>query len=255
MSLTVDVLPFEPLPVVRAVVAVGASVSWRLTGQAGESEWLAGEGVGPAVFADPWAPLGVPATYTLTAGSGGPWVSGPALRSFRGDDVVTDLSGRTVAGFRRAADGDPWAPEPRSSFVDVPGSAYGAFAADPVAGRGGGELTAWTTGADTRTLRRLVDANRPLIVLHNKARCRVECDTDAVSTVLLTGAPAERRGRTDVAERSWGLSFRHVPRPYRFLAPVVTWADVLEHWETAADLAASGLSNAALLRGDWAVDW
>src|SRR5690606_34136467 len=128
--------------------------------------------------------------------------------------------------------------------------------AAPVAGAGGGSLTARTVGASTSVMRGLVEANRPLLLMHNAKRCRLpECDVPAVRTVLLTDAPESLTSRMDRAERSWSLSYRLIPKPYKFLAPVATWADVQARWSSNAELLATGMTNLQLARGDWLVEW
>lgn len=260
VSLTVDVLPVEPLPVVRLLVSLPQGRSWKVIGSAAGGEWLAGEGRSSGhevAFADPWAPLGVPVSYVLTSGTGQRFEAGPVVRTYRGQHALTDLTGRVVADFLwEKGGGDGWARELRASFVDPWGSRLPVASAAPVAGAGGGSLTARTVGASTVVMRGLVEANRPLLLLHNARRCRLPgCDVPAVRTVLLTDAPESLTSRMDRAERSWALSYRLVPRPHGFLAPVATWADVSARWATNADLLASGLSNLELARGDWLVEW
>lgn len=254
MSLSVDVLAVSPLPLVRLIVALPSGRSWKVTGRAGEAEWLAGEGTsrgGETVFSDPWAPLGVPVTYTLTGG--GTWTGGPVVRTYEGEHAVTSLDGRTVAGVVWAP-GDPWSLDPRAAFVDPWGSSLPVPVVGPVAGAGGGAVTLKTTGEATRTLLGLVGANRPLLLLHNAGVCRMsDCDIPPVRLVLLTRVEADRGGRRDVSERVWDLTYRLVPRPHAYLAPVATWGDVKAHWSSNAALAASGLDVAGLRRGDWLV--
>jgi len=256
MSLLVDVLPLQPLPLVRLIVDLPAGRTWKVTGHAGEHEWLAGEGTSTGaevVFSDPWAPLGVGATYTLEAD--GSWAAGPVVRTFEGWHALTDLPGRQVASFLWEKDGgDPWTRSPRASFAEPWGSSLPVPVMGPVAGAGGGAITARTVGQGTRVMRRLVDANRPLVLLHNEGRCRLpECDVPLARTILLTAAPENLTSRMDRAERTWGLEYRLVPRPHAYLAPVATWGDVKAHWSTSAALAASGLDVADLRRGDWLV--
>src|SRR5690625_2842618 len=200
MSLSVDVLAVSPLPLVRLIVALPSGRSWKVTGRAGEHEWLAGEGTsrgGETVFSDPWAPLGVEATYTLEAG--GSWAAGPVVRTFEGWHALTDLPGRQVASFLwEKGGGDPWTRSPRASFVEPWGSSLPVPVVGPVAGAGGGAITARTVGRDTRVMRRLVDSNRPLVLLHNEGRCRLpECDVPLARTILLTAAPANTKGRSE----------------------------------------------------------
>lgn len=93
-----------------------------------------------------------------------------------------------------------------------------------------------------------------MLLLHNAGVCRMsDCDIPPVRLVLFTRVEADRGGRRDVSERVWDLTYRLVPRPYGFLAPVATWGDVKAHWASNAALAASGLDNEALRRGDWLV--
>ncbi|HLR97041.1 MAG TPA: hypothetical protein VK053_21145 [Jiangellaceae bacterium] len=258
MSLTVDVLAVSPLPLVRLIVALPSGRSWKVTGRAGEAEWLAGEGTsrgGETVFSDPWAPLGVPVTYTLTGG--GTWTGGPVVRTYEGQNAVTDLTGRTVADFAwHPTPGNPRTYEPRAVFVDPWGSSLPVPLVGRVAGAGSGALAARTVPPHTGTLRRLVEANRPLLLMHSHSggRCPIgDCDIPPVQTILLTGVTEDRRLRPDVSERVWDLAYRLVPRPHAYLAPVATWGDVKAHWAENSDLAASGLDNEALRRGDWLV--
>lgn len=255
VSLTVSVLPVDPLPVVQLVVDLPAGASWRVTGHAGGHEWLAGEGVSAGrevAFSDPWAPLGVTVEYVLAAG-GESVTAGPVARAFRGWHALTDLTGRAVVDlFWEKSGGSPWEREPRASFVDPWGSSLPVPVVAPVAGAGGGSLTARTVGESTRMMRRLVESNRPLLLLHNERKCRLpECDEPLARTILLTAAPEDFTSRMDRAERTWALTYRLVPRPYRYLAPVSTWADDSAAFATYADRAASGLTNAELARGDW----
>lgn len=256
MSLTVDVLPVEPLSMVRLVVDLPAGSSWRVTGRSGDTEWLAGEGTSSGretALSDPWAPLGRAVEYVLTAAGGESWGAGPVVRVYRGEHALTDLTGRVVAGFRWAP-GDPWGPQPRASFLDPWGSSLPVPVVGPTAGAGGGAVVAKTTGDHTRTLEQLVARNRPLLLHHNAHACQMpDCDVPPVRTIMLTGAEAERSGRTDVAERIWSLSYRLVPRPHAYLAPVATWVDDAAAFPIHADRTATGLSYAELARGDWLV--
>lgn len=252
MSLTVDVLPIEPLPIVRA--RVDLTGAWALSGRVAEgSSWTVAEGTGPAWLSDPWAPLGVPVSYTLTAGEAS-WESGPVVRTFRGDDALTDLQGRGVVDFRRGGSGRER--EPRHGFFDVPGEALQPYLSAPVAGAGSGAMTARVTGPDIDALDALVGRNVPVIVLHNRARCEIPgCRVPLALTVLLTAAPDERTGRVDVAEHVWSLSYRPIPTPWGFMPPVATWADARRVFPTVGDLKASGLTVDELRRGDWLVGW
>lgn len=259
MSLSVDVLPVDPLPKVRILVDLPTGRSWKVVGRCGDSEWLAGEGRSRGAeqaFADPWAPLGRPATYELTS-EGTTNASGPVLRSYRGQHAITDLAGRTVVDFLWEKDGrDPWDLEPRGEFLDIPGAALPVTLGAPTAGAGTGSVPARTVGVHTRALRRLVQANRRLLILHNHRVCHLpDCDVPDVQTVKLTAAPSELTGRADRAERRWALAYRHVGRPWRYLAPVATGQDVVEEWATIADMLADVATGTELVRGGWSVTW
>lgn len=262
MSLAVDVLPVDPLPIVRLLVSLPQGRSWKVTGSAGDVEWLAGEGRSSGqeeAFSDPWAPLGRPITYTLTAGSGAPDTAGPVLRSYRGQNAITDLTGRRVVDFAwHPSPGNPRSYEPRVSYLDPWGSPMPVVSAAPTAGVGGGDLAVRTVPPFSRVLEDLTLANRPVIVhhSHSSGRCPVvDCDIEAVQTVMFTKATQDRRLRPDVSERVWTLSYRLIPKPYKFLAPVATWADVVARWSTNAELLATGMTNLQLARGDWLVEW
>ncbi len=260
MSLTVDVLPVTPLRMVRILVDLPAGISWKVTGFAGESQWLAGEGRSSGheqSFADPWAPLGQPVVYELSSELAATHTSDPVVRTYRGQHVLTDLAGRTVVAFLwEKGSRDPWELEPRGEFLDVPGSGFPVGQYPATAGAGTGSVTARTIAPHSRTLLSLVQRNRLLLLLHNARACRLpECDVPPAQTIKLLAAPAELTSRMDRAERRWNLSYRHVPRPYRYLAPVATWGDLPERWETNADLLAEGMTNLELARGDWLVGW
>lgn len=253
MSLTVDVLPLSPLALVRArVVAAGP---WVLEGQAAGHTWKVAEGSGDGWLSDPWAPLNEAVTYTLTAGSSVE-TSGPVVRPYGGWHAVTDLRGRSVVDFLwMKSGGDPAEQALRQAFFDVPGSRMAPYMAAPVAGAGGGSLTARTVRGSSRAMRDLVAANAAVILHHNEKRCRIgECDVPRVRTVLLTAAPEDLTSRMDVAERSWPLSYRLVPSPWGFIPPVATVADFRARFPTVADVQSSGLTVGDIQSGGWLVD-
>lgn len=252
--MVVEVLPVAPLPVVRARVDVEGE--WVLAGAADGESWEVAKGVGAAWVSDPWAPLNRPVTYLLTA-AGQSWTDGPVVRSYRGDQVLTDLQGRGVVDFRWfAGGGDPRALEPRHVFFDVPGESLPSFLSGPVAGAGGGSLTARTTGADTKAMHALLARNVPVVLLHNHAWCQIRgCDTPSVQTVLLTAAPADRTGRTDRVQREWRLAYRPIASPWGYVPAPSNNADMRARYPTVGDLKASGLTVGELAAGDWLVDW
>lgn len=251
MSLTVDVLPLAPLPLVRA--RVESTGPWALYGESEGRRWKVAEGVGDRWLSDPWAPVNVATTYTLTAG-GSVESAGPAMRPYSGESALTDLAGRGVVDFRWH-DGDDQAQDPRHVFFDVPGAALSPYLSADVAGAGGGAFSARTSGAGTVAMRALVAANDAVILHHNQALCRVPgCDVDPVRTVLLTAAPERRTGHVDRATREWSLSYRLVPQPWGYVPPVATVADYVAMWPTVGDVQASGLTVGDIESGGWLVD-
>lgn len=283
MPLAVDVIELErsPLPVVRLIVSgVPAGRAWRVMGEAGPGqEWVAGEGVSTGtdvVFADPWAPLGTEASYVLRyTSSAAPadiddlgfgfldFGEGPfggslvAVRRYAGRSVLTDLTGRTLVDFLwTKAGGDVRQWEPRGEFLEVPGDAFGTGVYASVAGAGTGKLLGRTVMPHTATLRGLVRANRPLVLLHQHVQpdCTARgCDVQLSQTVFFTAVTEDLSPRDDRAERDWTLTYRHVARPHRFLAPVVTWEDVRSWFASLGELTGAGMTAAQLARGDWAV--
>lgn len=254
MSLVVEVLPVDPLPVVRArVEAVG---QWVLTGTADGESWEVAKGSGAAWVSDPWAPLNRPVTYLLTA-AGQSWTDGPVARTYRGDQVLTDLQGRGVVDFRWfAGGGAPRAVDPRHVFFDVPGESLSSFLSAPVAGAGGGSLTARTTGVDTKAMEALLARNVPVVLLHNHVWCQIRgCDTPSAQTVLLTAAPSDRTGRTDRVQREWQVAYRPIPAPWGYLPPVATGDDLRARFQIVGDVKGSGLTVGEVTAGDWLVDW
>lgn len=253
MTLSVDVLPLVPLPIVRARVEVAGA--WTLHGESEGRRWKVAEGVGDQWLSDPWAPLNAATTYALTAGADS-HSSGPVVRSYDGWHALTDLSGRGVVDFLwEKGGGDPGEMEPRHSFFDVPGAALSPYLSGPVAGAGGGSLLARTVGGSTRAMRRLIAANDAVVLHHNEARCRYrDCDVEPVRTVLLTAAPEDLTSRMDRAERAWPLAYRLVPSPWGYMPPVATVADFMARWATVGDVQASGLTVGDIQSGGWLVD-
>lgn len=258
VTLVVDVLDVHPLAIVRAVLSVPSGRSWTLTGTSRDWSWQVAAGVsdgGEVVVSDPWAPLGVSATYTLTH-AGTQEQSGPITRAWGGGSAITDLTGRVVVGFQwMARGGDPQEGGRRGSFFDVAGSPLPVPVYAANAGAGGGSLLTQTTRPDTDVLRTLLATDGPVILLHDLAACQVpDCDTAPARTVYLTSDENDRTRRRDAATRAWSLSYRYVPVPAGFLPPVVTVADVAAHFGTVQGLTDSGLTVSQLRRGDWLAD-
>lgn len=254
MSLTVDVVAIEPVPLVRLSVDVPGP--WEVTGSSGGRSWTVAKGAGPGWLTDPWAPLGVDVSYEL-ASAGATYAAGPVVRPYAGRNVITDLAGRNAVGFawarhgggRREYDVD------RTAHFAVPGDPYGASLSGTSAGAGGGALVAWIEGDANAVMERLVMSMTPLIVLHNEAECpRSVCDIPRVQTVRLTQVSQDMTGRQDVVEREWPLVYRMEPQPWGWVPPVALVSDVPARFPTVADLAGSGLTVADLAAGGWLVD-
>ena len=257
MSITADILPaYAGAPVARTrlhVDGVPGGAEWRVIGQAGGHEWVAAHEVSTGSgrwLTDPMAPLGMEAVYELRYGSVVE-SSVPVSRPAAGSDLVTSLDGRTVARVARMADGgDAWSWGASLALLDIPGSAPVARYGQPSAPTGG--MVAHTSGHDTRTLAAMVAAGGPLVVLHDQSVCEIDgCDIAPGLRVSLTGHDAERTGRVDIAERSWSLSWSEARPPWRYTAPVATWADVHRHFGTVGAVRASGLTHEQVAAGDW----
>src|SRR5690625_7822294 len=116
MMLTVDVLPLLPLHRVRVRVEVEGA--WTLTGRAEGRTWQVAEGVGAAWLSDPWAPLGLAITYTLTTDAG-PFAAGPGAPPHHRSAALPALQGQRVVGFLREP--APRSHQPRHTPRDAPG--------------------------------------------------------------------------------------------------------------------------------------
>jgi len=257
MTVQVDVLGRHPLPTVRVIVSgVPAGVAWELHGTSVDGEWFVASGVstgGEVVTADPWAPLGVPASYRLTYGTT-EQVDGPVVRRFAGRAALTDLSGRRVAEvlWMKGA-GDPVESERRAHFSQVPGSRFAPVRLDPVAGVGGGSVTVRAAYPDAATLEDLLGTNRPLILLHNEERCQIRnCVVPPARTVVVTSATGDVTSRMDRGEREWSLTYRLMQSGVRDgVTAVVTLADRAEAFATLGESAGTGMDLGDMARGDW----
>lgn len=217
-------------------IPAGASVT--LTGRVVGSgvEWSVRAGMwtadgGQRVLVDAAAPLNVPLEYTLRwddAGTQGAVTEPAGVREYSGEDAITSLDGRSVAGFRwLKSGGASWVPQPRFTAFEVPGRAHDVLRLDPVAGAGGGSLVAQTTEPHITSFVRLIAENRVVYLFHNEARCRIpHCEVPPVSLVFFTAAPSERTPRTDRAYRSFSLTYllQDDPEPWA-LIPLSTWDD------------------------------
>lgn len=253
MSLTVDVLAVPPAALVRLRVDVPGT--WELLGGSEGRSWTVAKGHGPAWLSDPWAPLGVGASYTLTTG-GATFSAGPILRHYEGRNLITDLAGRRAADFAWSRHGGGRREYDLGRTVEftVPGSAFGASLAAPTAGAGGGALVARIEGDSNDRMDELVMSNSTLVLLHNEAQCqRPVCDIPRVQTVRLTQVSQDMTGRTDVNEREWSIAYRLAPSPWGYVPPVATLGELRARFPTVGALRDSGLTVGDVASGSWLV--
>ena len=267
MILEVDILPASsaaPVPRTRLHVDhVPAGAEWKVFGVADGHEWQAAHGVSTGSarwLTDPMAPLNIESTYRLEAGGdvvaappitrpfgpGQDWDMGLPWREYRGWDLITDLSGRQVAAFIRPHEhARSW--EVRSSTLAV-GRVPVARYATP--GAPTSTLSARTTGVSTHVLTELVESGDPLIVLHQ--RSPMGRDSVPLSQVVtVTSASDALASRRSQEDRIWSLGLTPARPPWRYTAPVATWADVRRHFGTVGAVRDSGLTHEQVAAGDW----
>lgn len=249
MTLSVDTILSGSM--VRAAIDVPAGVVWTLTGSARGVSWVAAreQGRGRVHWvSDPMAPPGLEVTYTLAYGSMVE-TAGPVTRADAGATLITSMDGRTVARVdRMASGGDPWDWQATTSLLDIPGSPPPARYGQPMGLVGGAVVE--STGQDTWALTELVKAGRPVLILHDEASCEIPgCDIAPTLRVTLTVHRADRTDGVSAATRSWDVSWREARAPWRFRAPVVTWADVLAEFVNVGPVA--GVTFGELAAGDW----
>lgn len=260
MTVQAQVLGQGPMQAVRLVVTgVPNGVEWSLHGTSNNGEWLvaSGRSIGSQIVTlDPWAPLGIPATYRLTYGSVAQTV-GPVTRTYTQWSAITDLTGRTVADVLWDDDGG----DPRESVrgvhsSNVPGARYQPMRLDPRAGAGGGSVVVRAVRPDADTLQALLDTNKPLILLHNEARCDIPgCVVAPVRTIVVTSDPNDLTPRIDQGERRWTLRYQlKAPGVRGGVVAVATLGDLKAKFATLGALKATGMTLGDLARGDWLFD-
>ena len=238
--------------VVLTVSGVPARTRWRVTGTAGEWEWVAGASTSegrPQYFADPLAPVGLPATYRLSfdGTTAGPVTRRSTLRR----DWVTDTDGRVAVPFMRAVEHEV-SISSNVYLYRVKGRARPMVAVDDVASIGSEQLAVRTDGLDKTTLRNLIIANRPLVVLHNRDACPLPgCDIAPAQRVITDTSRGSLTRRLDEAERLWVIDVQEIDTPFGDLAPAATWGEVAEHFTTWQDVRSRAGTWGALAEGAW----
>lgn len=234
------VVPSWQAPVVQVTVpagAVRAGSRISVTGHARDGfSWpvRGGQRVfegSQLVLGDALAPINTPVTYRLTVpGQGTEISSEPVTRPWAGRSLLTDVVGGGPVDLIWQGD-DARTPDQRVTAHEVPGRATPVMVFAPVMGAGTVQLTARTSGADTRAMAAL--AARPTVValFHNPARCfqcrRGVCDVPLTTVMALSSVSHARTHRADAAERAWSLkgSICSVPEPQRVIG-VSTWDDL-----------------------------
>ena len=245
--------------VVLTVSGVPAGTRWRVTGTAsgwsgldGQWSWMAAASVStgrPEPFVDVLAPIGLPATYRLDVDStsAGPVTRSSSLRL----DWVTDDTARTGVSFMRAVEHEVQIAS-GVYLYQVNGRTRPVVALDGVSTIGAEQVVIRTEGLDKATLRAMLLDNRPLVVLHNQAACRLPgCDIAPAQRVIPTTAKGALTRRLSEAERLWTLDVQEIDADFGDLAPAVTWGDVLAHFGTWQAVRDSGLTWGALAEGAW----
>lgn len=170
-------------------------------GTAEGRRWVAWSGPRPSGatwFADPLAPLGVDATYTLGAtdrvvlrrrGGVGDMLTRSDGRSpvhfvWRGDDSIEHHPGlSSMSTANGMADRWPLVPQPVTVSVELE-----------------------TTGADTSRMRAYATVRDQLLLMHDRTLCQVEgCDVPPVRRIVIESASEERTEHRDRARRRWTL--------------------------------------------------
>ena len=245
--------------VVLTVSGVPAGTRWRVTGTAaGRSDpdqqwtWTAGAALATGrdqYLVDVLAPIGLPASYRLDVDStsAGPVTRSSSLRL----DWVTDDTARTGVSFMRAVEHEVQIAS-GVHFYQVRGRSRPVVALDEAATIGAEQVVIRTEGLDKATLRAMLLANRPLVLLHNHAVCRLPgCDIAPAQRVIPTTSKGALTRRLDEAERLWTLDVQEIGADFGDLAPAVTWGDVLAHFGTWQAVRDSGLTWGALAEGAW----
>ena len=235
-----------------------AGVRWELTGTAGGRSWRAASGTQTAFTpnvntVDTLAPLGLPVTYLLRVGVRHA-TAGPIMRSLPGvPDVVTSADGRTAAHIYRDHY-DTRTYKSDAAVYHVPGRP------DPVALEASTvwdaplEMTPTTLHPHTSVLRGLVTSGKRVVVLHQHGvLCRMEnCTVRPVVTGIPQGEISESLRKWKNREgRTWPLNIPPSALPHDHTVPVVTWADVEQHFASYSSVLANTPSHAELQAGRW----
>lgn len=238
--------------VVLTVSGVPAGTRWAVTGTADTWSWTAAAAVStgrPEHVVDVLAPVGLAATYTLDVdgSSTAPVTRTSSLRR----DWVTDDTGRRGVPFMRAVEHEVQIASGAHLYA-VKGRSLPMVALDDVATLGAEQVVVRTEGLDKALLREMLLANRPLVVLHNRAACPLPgCDIAPAQRVIMATSKGALQRRLDAAERLWTLDVQQIGTDFGDLVPAVTWGDVLAHFGTWQQVRDSGLTWGALAEGAW----
>ena len=245
--------------VVLTVSGVPAGTRWRVTGTAsgwsgldGQWSWMSAASVAtgrPEHFVDVLAPIGLPATYRLDVDG---TTTEPVKRtSSLRLDWITDDNARVGVPFIRAPEHEVQVTS-GVHLYQVKGRPRPMVALDEAPTIGAEQVVVRTEGLDKATLRTMLLDNRPLVVHHNHAACRLPaCDIAPAQRVIPTASKGALTRRLDEAERLWTIDFQEIDTDVGDLAPAVTWGDVLTHFGTWQAVRDSGLTWGALAEGAW----
>ena len=145
------------------------------------------------------------------------------------DSVMTSLDAGLVVRFDQMADGgDQRYSVRRGAWTDVPGNPLPPGRLAPIAGAGGGSLTARTAGGETTRMRHLMSTNGLCYLLHS---CDLlDCDIPPAALVWVA-SDANDRVAAGRAERDWSLSYRHAPDPEPdLIVAATTWDELDARW-------------------------
>lgn len=242
MTLTIDTSTLAPGVLLLWGQTTDGLLSWWVRGARGGTPYTPGDIL---FLTDPMCPLNVDVQYTLEVTGGETATSSVVRRNYDGGDhLFTNINGGDPVGFEWRDDGNPWSPVTRGAEFAVAGrDNYVVRYARPLAGRR--TVPAGTVGTvNTAKMRDVVRSGEPVICLHNRALCEVECDVDLVVLGWPNDVSATRTDAVMFAERLWDISLTLMDDPL---------ADVITPLSTVADFDAewSG-STVAMHDAEWA---
>ena len=199
---------------------LGRTITYRPRGGSGT-------GAGAQVaLVDYAAPVRTLVTYTLRSAT---TVTASITRTWGGGSLaLVTLSGGFVVDANHMRDGgDKREPVQRFHASEVPGNPYMPLRLAPVAGKGGGALTIWTTGTATANMWSLAESNALVYMLHECGE--PDCDIPMSAIVKLTSTASDRPG--GMAGRIWSLSYVLASDPEPDLVMgLSTWPEFDARW-------------------------